>query len=148
MIVVGQEEKNVLGTDWWSYWSVKTGFNYERFLEDYLTFRRKLQSENPLKKIRAKSNTRFKLDRIRCHNGIRSIETNASYPNVVRLLLENIPNLKAVIAHGNDAHGLIDAFEDQGLFAVPGTQIHKTGHFSRNVSYQEIDCICNQIKFP
>ena len=145
VIVIGDNPATCLTTDWWSFWSDTSGFDYNHFLEVYQTERDKAGKGQV-------SNTRRRLDRIRA-NGLNCIETNTfrnegsegtrhniSNSNVLKVLLSNMPLLKGIIAHGKVAHECLDQIE------VPvAVQTFKSRHFFQE-SYAEIDRICQEIR--
>lgn len=142
-IVIGMNPATVTDIDWWSFWSDKKGFNYGAFLGHYENTR----SKNGKGSV---SKTRLRLNRLR-DNGIKCIETNA-YKNekpdgvifgisnyaVLSTLLNNANNIKAIIAHGDDAHKFVDQANIKN-----DIRIFKTKHFIY-VGYDEIDAICNE----
>ena len=145
VIVIGDNPATRLTTDWWSFWSDTSGFDYNHFLEVYQTERDKAGKGQV-------SNTRRRLDRIRA-NGLNCIETNTfrnegsdgtrynvSNYDVLKILLSNMPLLKGIIAHGKVAHECLDYIE------VPvAVQTFKLRHFFQE-SYAEIDRICQEIR--
>ena len=142
-IVIGENPATPMSSDWWSYWNEDVGFNYRKFVKDYLIDRQELG-----KRI---SNTRRRLDRIR-ESGIKVVETNAyrnekldglgdetSNYDLLNLLISNMPRLKAVIAHGKHAGAFL------GAVSFPeGVKTYKTRHF-RSESYAVLDSICESI---
>ena len=145
VIVIGDNPATRLTTDWWSFWSDTSGFDYNHFLEVY-------QTERDRAGQRPVSSTRLRLNRIR-DNDLNCIETNAfanegsdgtrhniSNYNVLKVLLSNMPLLKGIIAHGKVAHECLDQIE------VPvAVQTFKPRHFFQE-SYAEIDRICQEIR--
>ena len=145
IVVVGDNPATPLTTDWWSFWSDASGFDYNHFLEVYQAERNRV-GKRPL------SSTRLRLNRIR-DKGLNCIETNAfgnegsdgtrhniSNYDLLKVLLSNMPLLKGIIAHGKVAHECLDYIE------VPvNVKIFRTSHFSR-ISYAEIDRSCQEIR--
>ncbi|RMD81356.1 MAG: hypothetical protein D6815_12005 [Candidatus Dadabacteria bacterium] len=143
-IVIGENPATELGVDWWSFWSEGKGFDLAEFLK-YYEAERLQQGNTPV------SNTRRRLNRIR-ENGIACVETNA-YRNekpdgagsgvsnfaVLKVLIENMESLRAIIAHGNVAQEFLAAVE------VPlNVKTFATRHF-RQESYAVVDNICKKI---
>ena len=145
VLVIGDNPATRLTVDRWSFWTDTSGFDYEHFLEVYKTERHKAGKRSKL------SPTRWHLKRIR-DKGLNCIETNAfrnegsdgtrhdiSNHAVLEVLLNNMPLLKGIIAHGTVAHECLDNIE------VPtNVQTFRSCHFSR-ASYEEIDRICQEI---
>lgn len=146
VLIMGREVATDLDTNWWSYWNAETGFDYDRFIADYVE-RRAQMGEDALK-----SPTRQRYDRIRAR-GIKAIETNASkgdgddYSNsaVVKVLIDKMKDLKAVIAHGGIAHKLIDLFASKGVIRIPDEYIFRVEPM-HNASDESIDNICEKIE--
>lgn len=145
VIVVGENPATDMDSDWWSYWSDETGFDLSRFEHDYEARRR---AQGRL----AVSNTRLRLRRLRSH-GLGCLEANAfaregpgghgdgkSNSDLLRLFLSKLPQLKAIIVHGVGAQRAINQIE------LPA-RLHQFSapHFSRRVSYDQIDDIAAQI---
>ena len=145
VLVIGNNPATRLTVDWWSFWTDTSGFDYEHFLEVYKTERHKAGKRSEL------SPTRLRLKRIR-DNGLNCIETNAfrneeangtrhdiSNHAVLEVLLNNMPLLKGIIAHGKVSHKCLDKIE------VPiNVQTFRPRHFSL-ASYEEINRICQEI---
>ncbi len=105
-IVVGENSATELETDWWNFWSDEGGFVYSRFEEV-----RAEKCDNEGK------GTRARLDRIMERTDIKCVITNVfsnekpdgagatpkSNVGVLCALLENMPQLRAVIVHGEKA---------------------------------------------
>ena len=144
VLVIGDNPATRLTVDWWSFWKDTSGFDYKHFLEMYWDKRTKV-GKRPV------SATRLRLNRIR-DNGLNCIETNAfrnegsdgtrhdiSNHAVLEVLLNNMPLLKGIIAHGKVAHKCLDKIE------VPvAVKTFKLSHF-RLVRYEEINRICQEI---
>lgn len=147
-VIIGENPATHIKTDWWTFWNDATGFDYNRFLDDY----RKAKIDS--NKSPEPKGARLRFNRFR-QNGIKAIETNAyqnqrpdgagrgvSNARLLRALIDNMPNLRAVIAHGKPAQQFIDAFE------VPKhVEVFKTKHF-RLIGYDCIDEICQAVLKP
>lgn len=101
LLILGKEPATELNKDWWCFWSAERGFDYKTFERVY----NEVTAGNP-------SNTRKHYNYLKS-KGFKCIETNV-YSNstgkepadnkwVVGLLISNLPNLKGVIAHGDEA---------------------------------------------
>ena len=144
VLVIGNNPATRLTVDWWSFWKDTSGFDYKHFLEMYWDERTKV-GKRPV------SATRLRLKRIR-DKGLNCIETNVSSNegsdgikdkisnhDVLKVLLNKMPSLKGIIAHGKVAHKYLDKIE------VPiNVQTFRPRHFSL-VRYEEIDRICQEI---
>ena len=126
----------------------RTGFDYDRFIDDYKDSRAARGKKTKF------SRTRSRLNRIR-QNGIRAVETNV-YQNqqpggagrgkrnerLLHLLIRNVSNLKAIIAHG-------DCAKDFARKAsVPDhLDVFCTPHFAsrRGFCNRDIDEFCQKI---
>ena len=135
-IVVGENPSTDMTTDWWHYWSETDGFNYVKFMVDYRKRKPRLLG------------TRLRFDHIR-NAGTRVIETNFyrdQSPNgsinkvlntpLIQLLIDNVPQLDAIIFHGDDAKALAH------LLKIPKT-VRKFGtrHFSREKTEHILDLL-------
>ena len=144
VLVVGENPATDLSVDWWSFWRPELGFNYDAFFAYYVEQRA----------VRGKgiSNTRRRLERFRS-NGVRCVETNVfqnqrlggagsgvSNHAIFELLAENMPDLRAIVAHGKVAHQLLE-----GAKLPHGIECYRTRHF-RTESYGVIDRICAAIR--
>lgn len=146
VIVVGQDPSTRLDTNWWDYWDSETGFDYDRFIAEYVKTRKNQGNST------SKSSARLRLDRIRL-NDIKAVETNASKGddvpdsnrNVVKFLIEKMHDLKAIIAHGAIAHRLIDHLQSEKETQIPDECIFRIDPL-RSTSFDEVDNICEQIK--
>jgi hypothetical protein len=144
VIIIGENPATELGSewDWWDYWHPQTGFDYDRFIAAY-------QREREEEGRSRLSATRLRLNRIR-EKCIRAVETNTyrqaggsgrrvSNDDLLRLLIKNMPHLKAVIAHGDHVKDFM------GRANLPNNlAVFRTKHF-RFVSYREVDEICQQV---
>ena len=146
VLIMGTEVVTNLGTNWWDYWDPESGFNYDRFNDEYVKIRKQRGERT------SKSPTRFRYDRIR-ENCIKAVETNTSKGDgvrdsnrdVVKFLIEKMHNLKAIIVHGPIAHKLIDHFQSQDAIRIPDEYIFRIERMY-NASYDYIDSICEKIK--
>tara|TARA_B110000483_G_scaffold242513_1_gene328594 strand:+ start:2301 stop:2825 length:525 start_codon:yes stop_codon:yes gene_type:complete len=142
-IVVGENPATPMQRDWWDYWRNDSGFDYEEFVSSYMQEREKIG--------RRISNTRRRLDRIR-NNGVEVVETNAfrnerfdgvgvGYSNykILSVLIANMPELRAVIAHGKHAAEWLS-----GANLSENIAVYNTRHF-RSESYAVIDEICSDL---
>lgn len=144
VIVIGKNPVTSLSRDWWSYWNDNSGFDLEKFQSVY-------ESERIATQKSPVSNTRRRLNRLR-ENGLSCIETNVfrsedkdspstgiSNADLLKFFFDNIPTLKAVIAHGSVA---IDFLRHQ---PVPKhIRVYTTRHFCL-ASYEELDKISQEI---
>ena len=146
VLIIGREVATDLDTNWWSYWDAETGFEYDRFIADYVARRAQMGVQA------LKSPTRQRYDRIRAR-GIKAVETSSSKGdgddysnrNVVKVLIQKMENLKAVIAHGRIAHRLIDHFASKGVIRIPDEYIFRVERMY-NASDESIDNICEKIE--
>jgi hypothetical protein len=144
-IVIGENPVTPLGTDWWSFWDDRKGFDLQNF-ELFYENERKHQGKGPV------SNTRRRLNRIRV-SGLKCLETNA-YSNegpgghgsggksntiLLDMFLTEIPRLKAVIAHGRVAEAFLRA---KSLPA--GVSKHYMRSF-RQESYEKVDQLVKDV---
>lgn len=144
VIVVGENPATRMDTDWWSYWSDETGFDLNKFEDEYRA-RRLAQGK------RAVSNTRLRLNRLRDH-GLECLETNifaregsdggpTGEPNarLLRMFLSALPQLKAIIDHGDVARRQLDQID------LPA-HLHRFSmrHF-RSESYANIDEVAARV---
>lgn len=136
VIIIGQKEATNLDRNWWDWWNTESGFDYERFRAYYLDYRRTIG------KRRMESDTRRCLNRIH-DSGINAVNTNACYPEVIKLLIDNMTP-KAIVAHGNDAKDLVARFQSQEVITLPDERVIRSKHFSR-ISYEKLDSICATI---
>ena len=146
VIIIGENPATEMENDWWTYWKPESGFDRTAFMRDYQEQRRR-KNKRPL------SNTRLRLEWIR-ENGVAGVETNA-YCNerpggagngvgnyaVLDLLIRNMPQLVAVIAHGNVAKAFAAGYQ----FPSNVKELFELRHF-RMESRAEINRICAEIK--
>ncbi len=134
VIVIGTNPRNDLGVNWWDFWDNSSGFDYCRFSDVYQE-----------KGGNLKTGTRGRFTRIRCQHRIKCVETNVynsegsckgkkaiSNQEILKILLRNMLNLKAVIAHGIPARDWTDV--NQNLICVP---CHRVDHFGTPVQFKE-----------
>lgn len=143
VLVIGENPATELGMDWWEFWDRKTGFNYPAFLDCYMERRSSLGNRM--------GNTRRRLQRFR-YNQVKCVESNVhqnerpggagggtSNANIIRLLMQNMPRLRAIVAHGKVAHQFVAHLE------VPvDVMVFRMRHF-RMESYDAIDDVCEKI---
>ena len=158
VLVVGQEPATALPDDWWSFWDPKCGFKETCFESAYLKHRERLQRANVVKKSQSDTRRKF-LNRIsnNLKPQLKSIETNASMGNdlrrdsnqeVIKVLLEGMNDLRAIIAYGNKAHDLVGCSGKlRPLINLPDDAIREIDHFRKRGRkdadrYEEIDRIC------
>jgi hypothetical protein len=112
VLVIGDNPATQMGTDWWRWWNDETGFDLNAFERDYKARRRAIGK-------REESPTRRRLGILRdC--GLACLETNGfanersdghgagpSNLALLRLFIARLPGLRAVIAHGNEAHRVL-----------------------------------------
>ncbi len=141
VIIIGEDEKTKLDTNWWDFWNPESGFDYKRFETYYLEYRRKIGESG-------ESRTRTCLDLIHADD-INAVETNTSHAKVVKLLIENMP-LKAIVAYGVPAKTLVSDFQSQRVITLPDERIIREKHFSRGFSYRgrdsDLERLCEKIK--
>jgi len=151
VIVVGENPFLELGVDWWTFWDDDSGFDLRRF-EKLLKEKRVASG----KKLR----TRDALDRLLSplrEAGLGCLETNVfrnenpgghkggghkvKVPNddVLQTLIAELPQLRAVIAHGSCAKNFVS-----GQSLPPYIQCFREDHF-RSVAYKKIDAIARRI---
>ena len=63
----------------------------------------------------------------------------------MKVLLEKMNNLKAVIAHGGIAHKLIDHFASKGVIRIPDEHIFRVEPV-HNATDESVDNICEKIE--
>ena len=145
-IIIGENPATKMRKDWWDYWDTDNCFNLKKFLADYI--KERVEAGN-----RPMSNTRLRLGRFR-ENGVCGVETNV-YRNeqsggagkgvwnyaVLDKLIQNMPRLCAIVAHGSVAHAFIDGYKPD----IEGVKIFRLRHF-RMESYDVIDGICGEIR--
>jgi hypothetical protein len=140
VIIIGEEEKTKLETNWWNFWNPESAFDYKRFETYYLEYRRKIGKSG-------ESRTRTCLDLIH-ENGINAVETNASHAKVVKLLIENMP-LKAIVAYGVPAKKLVSDLQFQRVITLPDARVIRETHFSRGFSFRgrdsDLERLCDKI---
>jgi hypothetical protein len=135
--------------DWWRFWDGENGFNLGEFEHAYEEERR-ARGQRPI------SQARLRLMRLRS-NGLKCLETNAyrneqlggagiGAPNAALLaaLIRHIPNLKAVIVHGNVAR---EYWRELELPLPAGVQSYYLRAF-RMESYEKIDEVSRKILGP
>ena len=109
VLIVGENPGRQLpGSHWWNWWDESIGFNFEKFLIEYLNF-----------KNGRVYGTRRNLNFLRNNCGIRAVESNVyrnekpagagcntqrvSNDEVLSLLIEGMPNLTHIVVHGDKA---------------------------------------------
>jgi hypothetical protein len=143
-VVIGENPATEMGMDWWSYWRPSTGF-------DFWTWRKTYEEARLRRGKGAVSNTRRRLDRLR-ESGVRCLETNVffnerldgagrglSNRDLLDTVLDTLPNVRFVIAHGAPARRYI---ESRSLPAKLSVFI--TNHF-RSERYDVIDKVAGEI---
>jgi hypothetical protein len=106
VMVIGENPATPTDKDWWSYWDIKTGFNYKDFKTDY-------DKEKEAKEKNPNNGVRGRFNHIR-DKGVKCIETNV-YRNenpdgagknkikntdLLKCLISNNENLRLIIVHG------------------------------------------------
>lgn len=138
ILIVGENPGRQLpGAYWWNWWDEATGFDYEKFLDEYLD----------LKNGRVYG-TRRNLAFLRNDCNIKAVETNIyrnekpagagssiqRVPNddVLSLLVKGMPALTHIVMHGDKAKTGIPAFlqEDKRSIYIQ--------HLSRGWSYHHL----------
>ena len=133
-------------TDWWSFWKDASGFNLNKFEGEYEALR--LDSGKS-----RYSHTRLRLNRLRRDNNLCCLETNvykngrpggrgtgSSNVGLLQVLVECMPHLKGVIAHGTVATRYLDSIPVPARikkFPMP--------HFIR-VSFDSIDEVAKELR--
>ena len=143
VIVIGENPATPLSIDWWSFWKPNTGFDFDAFEMHYAEERAKIG--------KGISNTRLRLNRFR-ERGVHCVETNTfcnerlegagvGVPNygVLNMLIQEMPNLRAVVAHGKIAHQYI-----RNASIPAGVRVFELRHF-RMESYATIDQLCTAL---
>lgn len=151
VIVIGNSPSRDIEVDWWSFWT-EDGFDYRRFKTEYT--KRFCESETRKNFI---NSIIIKL------KPITIIETNASmskyahkYSNreVVKTLLGNVPNLKAIIAFGRHGCGLAGkSGKLRPYINLPDESIYEFKHPYARISAEErehifykVEIACEKIK--
>ena len=146
VIIIGENPATEMEKDWWTYWNLETGFDRPAFMRDYIEQRRR-KNKRPL------SNTRLRLEWFREY-GVACVETNAfrnqrlggagkgvgNYA-VLDLLIRNMPQLVAVVAHGKVAQEFAAGYTFPSNMREP----FKLRHF-RMESRGEIKRLCEKIQ--
>jgi len=150
VVVIGENPGTKIKNDWWCFWD-KKGFDLAKFERAYIEARRLANRRRPI------GPARLRLDRLR-FNGLKCLETNVfrneqlggagdgvSNKEFLRTFIDHrhLPELKAVIVHG------VVAQKEWRRLELPlptGVQIHFMGHFSRIVSYEDIDEVSRKIQ--
>ena len=130
--------------DWWRYWNPVSGFDRATFSADYLVTKRH-QKQDPYWNYRG---TRARFQRLH-ELGVRAVEAN-KYRNekldgagnrqqrilnddVLELLIDQMPKLRLVIAHGKKAQDFV------AVFGMPrGLPVLNLPHF-RSLAFTRLD---------
>jgi len=145
VIVLGENPATSMNTDWWTFWTDKSGFDLAKFEAAYA------QSRVVAGKKSATSNTRLRLNRLR-QRGLQCLETNvfsnerlqgrgsaAVATDLMPLFLANLPKLRGVISHGVIAEAYLSR-----LTLPDGVEKHVMKHF-RSESYKNIDAVAAKL---
>ena len=151
MIVIGYNPTLKLGVDWWTFWDDDSGFDLQKFKS---VFEEKRKASRKRLRLKTRKALDHLLDPLRAE-GLGCLETNVfrdektrgdkptiRNDDVLQILLaelQQLPNFKAVIAHGKDAK---EFMSDQSL--PPRIKCFKTDHFVK-FKYTRIDSIKRKI---
>ena len=102
LLILGKEPATELNKNWWSFWSAKSGFDYDTFDRAYKEARAGDPSATRMHYNYLKSKG-FKCIETNVYSNSTGNESTVDNKRVVQLLISNLPNLKGVIAHGNEA---------------------------------------------
>ena len=155
-IIIGQNPATVMeGETWGNWWDDRAGFNFKDFIKKYKQIRRQDWG-------REMSPTRFTMQRFR-DNGVLCVETNVyrnegvsrarkgkiSNVDVLLLLLDNMPKLRAAIICGGEARKVVAQHQDlrdklhdlanNGMIRIDVDRLYSAG-------YEWIDARCDEIK--
>ena len=155
-IIIGKNPATVMeGEPWGNWWDDRAGFNFKDFIKKYKQIRRQDRG-------REMSPTRFTMQRFR-DNGVLCVETNVyrnegvsrerkgkiSNVDVLLLLLDNMPKLRAAIICGGEARKVVaqhqelrDKLHDlanNGMIRIDVDRLYSAG-------YEWIDARCDEIK--
>lgn len=143
VIVIGENPATPLSIDWWLFWNTDTGFDFDAFQMHYMEERAKIG--------KGISNTRLRLNRFR-ERGVHCVETNTfcnerldgagvGVPNygILNMLIQEMPKLRAVVAHGKIAQQYI-----RNAPIPTEVQVFEPRHF-RMESYATIDQLCTKL---
>jgi hypothetical protein len=151
VVVIGENPGTEMKNDWWCFWDDTKGFDLGKFERAYIEARRLANRSRPI------GPARLRLNRLR-FNGLKCLETNVfrneqlggagdgvSNEELLRTLIDHrhLPDLKAVIVHGVVAR---EEWRRLGLPLPTGVQSYFMDHFSRRVSYDDIDKVSQTIK--
>ena len=145
VIVVGENPATDMGADWWSFWDPSSGFDLAAFRSEYEA-RRRARNQRPV------SPTRQRLDALR-GSDLRTVETNAfrhehpvggrtgtSNHALLMLLIEGMPKLRAIVAHGVPARKFLAECR-----SIPqSVDLIEVGHLSR-ISKVEFDALLRRL---
>ncbi len=155
-IIIGQNPATVMeGETWGNWWDDRAGFNFKDFIKKY----KQIRLRNGEREM---SPTRLRMQRFR-DNGVLCVETNVyrnegvsrerkgkiSNVDVLLLLLENMPKLRAAIICGGEARKVVaqhqelrDKLHDlanNGMIRIDVDRLYSAG-------YEWIDARCDEIK--
>ncbi len=144
VIIIGENPVTTMNKDWWSFWNDDAGFDLTSFEQTY-EVSRSLIGKRPI------SNTRLRLRRMRSR-GIRCLETNAfrnerlgghgkgmANKELLQAFIEKLPQLRAIVAHGNIASRCLSEMVLPGAVAK-----YCVGHF-RSLSYMSLDTLADAL---
>ena len=151
VIVIGNSPSRDVEVDWWSFWS-EDGFDYKRFNKEYT---------NHFDESKTRKN--FINPIVNNLKPITIVETNASmskhahkYSNreIVKTLLENMPNLTAIIAFGRYGRKLAGKLgklrryirlSDESIFEFKHPYARISNEERKHIFY-EAEIVCEKIK--
>jgi len=151
VVVVGENPGTAMKDSWWCFWDDEKGFDLGKFERAYMEARRLANRRRPIGSVRLRFN------RLR-FNGLKCLETNVfrneqlggagvgvSNEEFLRTFIDHrhLPELKSVIVHGVVAR---EEWRRLGLPLPAGIQIYYMMHFSRRVSYSDIDEVARKIQ--
>ncbi len=152
VIVIGKKNALELGVDWWTFWDDDSGFDSRRFeilfKERRIALKKRLRTRDTLDRL---------LEPLR-EAGLGCLETNVfrnenpgghkggghkcivqRNDDVLQILLAELPQLRAVIAHGIDAKSFMS-----GQTLPSHIQCFREDSF-RNVAHKRVDAIAREI---
>jgi hypothetical protein len=151
VIVIGKNPALKLGVDWWTFWDDDSGFDLQKFKS---LFEEKRNASRKRLRLKTRKALDHLLDPLRAE-GLGCLETNVfrdekgrgykpinRNDDVLQTLLaelQQLPNFKAVIAHGKHAKEFMS-----GQSLPPHIKCFQTDHFVK-FGYPKIDSIMRKI---
>ena len=151
VIVIGNSPSRNIEVDWWSFWT-EDGFDYRRFKTEYT--KRFNESETRKNFINSIVNKLKPITIIETNASMSKYSHKYSNSEVVKTLLKNMPNLKAIIAFGRHGRGLAGkSGKLQPYINLPDESIYEFKHPYARISAEEREHIfykvgmaCEKIK--